>query len=126
MKKKIPLVFVFLLAVFINGCSLKNNTKSTSHTIVFKTPVMKFYDRGFITKYNNHIKLEIYNAGHVVLYLDIYKNRICQSTFECMQAKEFNLKYLHNSYKEDFLYNLFSQSKIYHKDKKNNILIKVK
>lgn len=124
MKKHIliTLFFVFI----IQGCALKQNVTTTSHTIVFKTPVFKFYDRGFITKYNNHIKLQIYNAGHVVLYLDIYKNRICQSTFQCIKAKEFNRKYLHNSYKDDFLYNLFSQEKIYHKDKKNNILIKVK
>lgn len=119
---------IFILGIFFifAGCASKQPVKSSSHTVIFKTPVMKFYDKGFITKYDDHIKLEVYNVGQLVLYLEIYKGKVCQSTFECMKAEDFNLKYLHNSYKEDFLYNLFSQNKIYHKDKKNNILIKVK
>ena len=87
---------------------------------------MKFYDKGFITKYKDNIHLQIFNAGQVVLNLKIYKDKICQSTFKCIGPKEFNAKYFHKSYKDDFLYNLFSQNKIYFKDKKNKILIKVK
>jgi hypothetical protein len=119
-------VIFIVIAFFIIGCSTKQPVRSSSHTVIFKTPAMKFYDKGFITKYDDHINLTVYNIGQLVLYLDIYKDKVCQSTFKCMEAKEFNLTYLHNSYKDDFLYNLFSKNKIYHKDKKNNILIKVK
>ena len=118
-------IILFSLLFLLSGCALKQKPISASRTIVFKTPSIKFYDSGFITEYRDHIKLEIYNAGNIVLYLDIYKDKICQSAFKCIQAKEFNLKYLHNSYKDDFLYNLFLQNNIYHKDKENKILIKV-
>ena len=99
---------------------------------------MKFYDKGFITKYDDNIHLQIFNAGQMVLNLKIYKDEVCQGTFECISSKEFNSKYFHTSYKDDFLYNLLSNvengdfknniprnNKIYFKDKKNKILIKV-
>ena len=87
---------------------------------------MKFYDKGFISSYKDYIHLQVFEVGHVALDLKIYKDEVCQSTFKCINSKEFNKKYLHRSYEEDFLYNLFTQQKIYFKDKKNNILIKVK
>jgi len=87
---------------------------------------MKFYDKGFVNYYDNHIHLQIFEVGHMVLDLMIYKDKICKSSLKCMDAQAFNTKYLHSSYKEDFLYNLFSKKQIYHKDKTNGILIKVK
>jgi len=87
---------------------------------------MKFHDKGFINRYDDHIHLQIFEVGHLALDLEIYKDKVCQSTLECISSKEFNAQYLDNSYKEDFLYNLFSKKDIYHKDKLNNILIKVK
>ena len=87
---------------------------------------MKFYDKGFITKYDDNIHLQIFNAGQLVLNLKIYKDKVCKGTLQCMESKEFNKQYLNISYKDDFLYNLFSKNKIYFKDKKNKILIKVK
>lgn len=87
---------------------------------------MKFYDKGFITRFEDHIHLQIYAAGNPALDMKIYKDKVCQSTFECVSSKEFNSHYLHSSYSDDFLYELFSESKIYHKDKPNGILIKVK
>jgi hypothetical protein len=87
---------------------------------------MKYYDRGFIFYYENHVKLQLLNIGKVVLNLDIYQNKICKGTFECLSSQDFNKKYLHDSYNNDFLYDLFRKKKINFKDKKNNILIKVK
>lgn len=87
---------------------------------------MKYYDKGFIFYYENHTNLQLLNIGKVVLNLDIYPNKICQGTFECLNANEFNSKYLDSSYSDDFLYKLFKNSKINYKDRKNNILIKVK
>jgi hypothetical protein len=120
---KILITSIFLLFI---GCSSKAPLESKSSVVIFKTPQMKFYDKGFINYFDDHIHLQIFAVGNVVLDLKIYKDEICQSTFECMQAKQFNKKYLHSSYKEDFLYNLFLQKNIYHKDRKNGILIKVK
>ena len=122
MKTILLLIFIILFT----GCSIKKPIYSKSSTIIFKTPNMKFYDKGFISKYKNYIHLQIFNVGQLVLNLKIYKKEVCKGTLQCMSSKEFNKKYFNKSYKDDFLYNLFSQNKIYHKDKKNNILIKVK
>ena len=119
-------VFIISIILFITACATKQPLVIESHTILIKTPQMKFYDKGFISQYEDYIHLQIFQVGNVVLDLKIYKDTICQSTLECISAREFNDKYLHNSYKEDFLYNLFSQKKIYYKDTINNILIKVK
>lgn len=118
--------FLFILSFLIIGCSMKQPIKSQSATILLKTPTMKFYDKGFITKYEDNIHLQIFNAGQMVLNLKIYKDEVCQGTLQCMSSKEFNSLYFHTSYKDNFLYNLFSQNKIYFKDRENNILIKVK
>jgi hypothetical protein len=123
---EIQLFFLILTSLFIGGCSFKTTIKSKSATIIFKTPKMKFYDKGFITKYDDYINLQIFNIGKLVLELNIYKNQICQNSFKCTNSKEFNSKYFNKLYQDDFLYNLFSKNKIYFKDKENHILIKVK
>lgn len=87
---------------------------------------MKFYDKGFLTHYENYHHLQIYEVGSLALDLKVYPTKVCQSTLQCISSKEFNEKYLHHSYQEDFLYNLLSKNEIYHKDVKNQILIKVK
>ncbi len=116
----------FGLIIVLTGCSIKQPTLSQSAIIIFKTPVMKFYDKGFVTHYDKYIHLQVLNVGKVVLDLEIYKNKICEGTFQCMSAKEFNIKYLNKDYNKDFMFNLFKKDKVYFKDKKNNILIKVK
>lgn len=118
--------FSFLIALVFISCAIKQPIVTSSHTILIKTPQLKFYDKGFISKYDDYIHLQIFQVGNIVLDLKIYKDTVCQSTLECISSKEFNKKYLHNSYKDDFLYNIFSQKKIYFKDTINNILIKVK
>jgi hypothetical protein len=87
---------------------------------------MKYYDNGFINYYDDYIHLQLLNLGTTVLDLEIYKHKICKSSFQCIDAKEFNTKYINKNYKESFLYDLFLQKNIYFKDKKNKILIKVK
>ena len=87
---------------------------------------MKYYDKGFIFYYDNSVKLQLLNVGNVILDLEIYSNKICKSTFKCVSSKDFNNEYLHSTYDDDFLYKLFKSGKINYKDKKNNILIKVK
>ena len=120
------IIFIIsIVSILITGC-LNTPVVSKSAIIIFKTPSLKFYDRGFITTYDDHIHLQVYNAGQVGLNLLIYKDRICQTTFKCQDSKEFNKQYLSGNYSSDFLYTLFLKQKIYFKDKKNKILIKVK
>lgn len=124
MKKLLPL----LLLLFMTGCALKAPVKSQSATILMKTPVMKFYDKGFITKYDDYTQVQIYSAGQTVLDLRIYENQICQSTFECLDSNSFNKEYLHSSYEKNFLKQLFEKEdkNIEFRDRNNRILIKIK
>lgn len=122
MYKIVTSLFILFL---LYGCAMKQVKLEQSATIVLKTPKLKFYDQGFITKYDDHIDLQIFNAGKLVLNLSIYENRVCQSTLECLSHKEFNKAYLTSSYEDKFLYKLFSKKDIRFKDRKNNILIKV-
>ncbi len=94
------------------GCASKQPIKSMSSTIIIKTPTMKYYDKGFIFYYDNYVRLQLLNIGKVILDLEIYPNKICKSTFECVSAENFNKDYLHESYNNNFLYKLFNNKKI--------------
>ncbi|MAC85281.1 MAG: hypothetical protein CL624_14215 [Arcobacter sp.] len=89
---------------------------------------MKFYDKGFIYNYNDYTQVQIFSAGTVVLDMKIYNDRVCKSTFECQDLKTFNRENLNKSYNEMFLKNLFNKNEkeVVHRDKENNILIKIK
>jgi hypothetical protein len=119
-------IAIILLSIFISGCALKEPIKSQSATILLKTSNMKFYDKGFITKYDDRIHLQIFSVGQLVLNLEVYKDRVCRSTFECLNASEFNKKFLSDSYRESFLYDLLSKEKVDFKDRDKRIKIKVK
>jgi len=118
---------LLLVVLFIfTACATKRPIVSSGAIIVFKTPAMKFYDKGFVKVYDKYINLQIYNTGVVALNLDIYKNKICKGFLQCIDSSEFNKKYLSSTYKGDFLYELFSSKNIYFKDKLNKVFIKVK
>lgn len=95
---------------------------------MIKTPKIKFYDKGFITKYQDYTQVQILSAGTVVLTLKLYENQICKDTFKCQNAKAFNNEFLDKSYENNFLKTLFDkeEKEITHRDKKNKILIKIK
>ncbi|OUR71029.1 hypothetical protein A9Q76_06175 [Arcobacter sp. 31_11_sub10_T18] len=88
---------------------------------------MKFYDKGFITQYDNYTQVQIFSAGTLVLNLEIYEDRICQSTFKCQSLKVFNAQNLDRSYADNFIKKLFDKTskKTVFRDKKNGILIKI-
>jgi hypothetical protein len=86
---------------------------------------MKFYDKGFIDIYDNYVDLQIFNSGILALHLTVYKDRVCKTTFKCISSKEFNSKYFTSKYEDNFLYTLLKKDKIYYKNKKDKIFIKV-
>ena len=89
---------------------------------------MKFYDKGFIYKYDEYTQVQIFSAGTVVLDMKIYEDRVCKSTFKCQDLKTFNSENLSSFYDDNFIKELFerNEKEIVHRDKKNNILIKIK
>ena len=120
------LKYISVMLIFV-GCSFTQPKLSQSATILLKTPSMKFYDKGFISTYEDHTQVQIFSAGALVLNLDIYDDRICQSTFECLSLKEFNKQNLDASYDEHFIKDLFDkkEKKVLFRDKANGILIKI-
>lgn len=117
----IPLIFVFI----VTGCSYKQPLSSRTATIAFKTPNLKFYDKGFINRYEDSVELIILNLGVVVTDMTIYEDKVCKNVMLCYDGDTFNDKFLDKSYGKDFLYKLFTRDDIYFKDLKNGILIKV-
>jgi len=99
----------------------------SSAIILIKTPTMKFYDKGFISKYKNYTDVQIFSAGTSILNLKIYDNQICRDTFKCQSLKSFNTQYLNFKYRDDFLKKLFNddRKKVIFRDRKNKILIKI-
>ena len=127
-----------------NGCATKNFTHTSSAFIVFKTPNFKFADTSFVRYTKSSVTLELYEASNAVTSLEISEKNICQSEFKCMNAQEFNRRYLHESYPDNTLYKIVTGSKlpktlqkdgivydvdtqtIRFSDKKNSILIKIR
>jgi hypothetical protein len=116
------------MVLLLSSCASKQVVNSASATILIKTPAMKFYDKGFISKFDNYTQIQIYSAGKTVLNLKIYEDKVCSSTFECETLKQFNKKYLNSSYKDNFLKSIFDSNKkdIVFRDKENKILIKIR
>ena len=119
------IVVLFSLLILFTGCIHKQPVFEKSATILIKTPTMKFYDKGFVTHYQDHTHLQIYNAGQSVLELKIYKDKICKDTFACQSLKAFNADFLDESYEEDFLPQLFGQKEIDFYDAQHRIKIRV-
>lgn len=115
------------MSLFLTACASKTLTSSKTATIIIKTPNMKFYDKGFINYYEDHIYLQILSAGTVVLDLKVYRDEVCKDTLRCMGSSEFNETFIHKSYEKHFLYDLLSQNQkeIVFRDRPNGILIKV-
>ena len=88
---------------------------------------MKFYDKGFIFKYNDYTQVQVFSAGTAILDMKIYDDKVCKSTFKCQDLKTFNKENLNEEYENSFLKNLLDENKktSYFKDDKNQITIRV-
>ena len=120
------LKYILILFLF-TACATKQPKRASSATILIKTPTMKFYDKGFISKFDEYTQVQIFSAGTAVLNLEIYSDRICISTFKCQSLKEFNRLNLDASYPDNFLQKLFdkSEKKSIFRDTNKGILIKI-
>lgn len=113
--------------MFFTSCSFNQPTVVSSATILIKTPKLKFYDKGFISIYNNYTQVEVLSAGTTILELKIYKDKVCKDSYNCQSFKSFNKEFLNENYKETFIKELFEKNEknTIFRDKKNNILIKI-
>ncbi|MCT7637625.1 hypothetical protein [Aliarcobacter butzleri] len=88
---------------------------------------MKFYDKGFIFKYNDYTQVQVFSAGTAILDMKIYNDKVCRSTFKCQDLKTFNKENLSATYPDNFLKELFerNEKEVIFRDKTNDILIKI-
>lgn len=129
------------LIVLLQACTNRVYTQQSSAFIVLKTPTLKYADLGFVYENNDTLKVELYNAGQAMMYLEIDAEKVCMGTFSCMDKKAFNSKVLSAYYPDNILNNIFRGQVIFEglerknvgsgfiqkiiKDKKYNIMYKV-
>ncbi len=121
---------MIVFSIFIStGCFSTNEPQisSNSATILIKTPQMKFYDKGFIYKYKDYTQVQTFSAGTAVLDMKIYEDKVCRTTFKCQDLVTFNKENLSSTYPDNFIKELFerNQKEVIHRDKTNDILIKI-
>lgn len=97
--------------MFFTSCSFNQPTVVSSATILIKTPKLKFYDKGFISIYNNYTQVEVLSAGTTILELKIYKDKVCKDSYNCQSFKSFNKEFLNENYKETFIKELLRKMK---------------
>lgn len=103
--------FIVILLLFA-GCSL--NPKIDYFKSVFvtlKTEKLKYSDAGFLKLQNQKIKLQLFNAGVVILDLTI-KNNICINKI-CYKKESFNAQFLGFGYYDNFLSDILLKKPIY-------------
>ena len=99
---------VFLMLIFVwSACTSKQYVEQNAALIVFKTPTFKYADMGFIYENSDEVKAEIYGSGQALMNLEISKNSVCMSLFECMGKKSFNKQVLSSLYPDTILDNIF-------------------
>ena len=103
-------IFLTFLLLF-SGCSIKNYEQTQTKIIIIKSTKIKFADIGYLRNSEKSIELEMFVAGHAVEKISI-NHLICVSE-GCMSKSGFNQEYLHHSYPDDILQDIFLGSKIY-------------
>lgn len=102
-----------VLTFVMSGCATHQYTKQESLFIVFKTPTFKHADVGFIYENRDEMKIEMYSNGQAVMALEIGKEKICMSLFECLDKKTFNKTVLSPAYPTDILSHIFRGEAIF-------------
>jgi len=113
MVKKIGIFFITFL--YLIGCTSPQIEKEESAFIVMKTGKLRYADMGFISNSGSKVKIEIYASGQPLVKFEINGMNICMSTFKCMEKRDFNSKFLHASYPDTLLENIFKSEPIFDK-----------
>ncbi len=100
-------ILFFMIGILLSACTSKQYVEQNAALIVFKTPTFKYADMGFIYENDEEVKAEIYGSGQALMTLEISKNNVCMSLFECMGKKSFNQELLSALYPDEILDNIF-------------------
>ncbi len=104
MSRAVATLFAILL---LSGCAPKEPMVQQSRFIVLKTPVVRYADMGFVSQFETSINVQIYASGQSLASLDIYKESICMSSFECMSKEAFYKKVFLKEYPKDMIDSIF-------------------
>ncbi len=103
---------IFIAIFLYTGCSLHEPIKqSTPYLITIKTPQMAFSDTGFINETQTSTQLQIFNAGTLVLGIEI-KDSICVDG-TCFSKDDFNKRFFGVTYYDDLLENIIHQKPLF-------------
>jgi hypothetical protein len=105
----------------LSACMPKTYTKEHSAFILLKSPYLKYADMGFIYENSKEMKVEIYSNGQAVMNLELLEEKICLSTFKCMDKQSFNKMLLSASYPKDLLHHVFGAKAIFGGKNKKSI-----
>jgi len=95
-----------VLIAVLGGCfAEKEVVPQEALFVVWKTPVMRYADQGFLYHGKERLRLEIYASGQAVMRLSVTPSQVCSGAL-CMSRKEFNLRYLSPHYPETLLENI--------------------
>jgi hypothetical protein len=106
-------VLLFLTGFLLSACMPKHYVTQNAALIIFKTPVFKYADMGFIYENKEEVKAEIYSSGQPLMSLEISESSVCMSLLECMGKSIFNKEVLSAQYPEDILENIFRGKAIF-------------
>ncbi len=106
-------ILLLTLMLILWGCASKESLQQKSAFIILKTPEIRYADMGFISEYPSSLKVQIYSNAQPAVSLDMYKDRICMSLFECMNKNDFYRKAFHVSYPGDTLEQIFLAKPIF-------------
>ncbi|MDD5406334.1 MAG: hypothetical protein PHE73_05265 [Sulfurovaceae bacterium] len=113
MRHKLYNILIVIAFLAFSGCALKKPVQQKSTFIILKTPEIRYADMGFVSEYPDSIKVQIYSNAQPVVSLDMYKDRICMSQFECMNKSGFYRKIFHVLYPDDTLEQIFLSKPIF-------------
>ena len=111
--EKMKLTVVLAAIVVLAGCVRPEYTQQESALIIWKSPVLRYADQGFIYKAPGRTKVEIYSNGTPLLRLKIDQKQICVSFWACVEKARFNAKYLSRDYPPDTLEHIFRGEAIF-------------
>jgi len=80
--------------------------------VVWKTPVMRYADQGFLYREPSRVRLEVYASGQAVMKLSVTPEQVCNGVL-CMDKKSFNLRFLSPEYPPDLLDHLLKGEPIF-------------
>ena len=102
MKNIFSIVVLAVFGAILSGCSQSKAVPQEGIFVVWKSPVMKYADQGFLYHEKGRLRLEIYASGQPALKLTVTSVQVCSGAL-CMSAKEFNRRYLSADYPADTL-----------------------